>query len=207
VKDKKGVKFILTTVIGGVLFLVPVVFLGVMLSKAAGFMMVIAQPLAAWIPVETIGGIALANLIAIVAVILLCFLAGLVARHALAGKLVKTLESKVMMKIPGYSMVKGIAGGFDASEKEGLKPVALQLGTAERVGFEMQKLPDGRSVIYIPSAPSPWSGITQVLPADQVTYLNVPVTKIIEITESYGHGVGELLSSRVEGADSKGVGA
>ena len=65
-----------------------------MLSKAAGFMMVIAQPLAAWIPVDTIGGIALANLIAIAAVIVLCFLAGLVARQALAGKFVKNSWSR-----------------------------------------------------------------------------------------------------------------
>jgi hypothetical protein len=77
-KDKKSVRFISTTVIGGVLFLVPVVFLGMILTKAAVFMMVIAKPMAAWIPVDSIGGIALANLIAVVAVILLCFLAGLV---------------------------------------------------------------------------------------------------------------------------------
>lgn len=29
--------------------------------------------------------------------------------------------------------------------------------------------------------------------AVQVTYLNVPATRIIEITENYGHGVGEIL--------------
>jgi porin len=46
---------------------------------------------------------------------------------------------------------------------------------------------------------SPWTGVTQILPPEQVTYLNVPVTKIIEITEHYGHGVGELLSSKIEG--------
>jgi len=201
-KDKKGMQFVFTTVIGGLLFLVPVVFLIMILTKAASFMMVIAKPMAAWIPVDSIGGVALANVIAIVAVILLCFLAGLVARHALAGKFVKNLESNVLMKIPGYSMIKGVMSGFDASDTEGMKPVALKLGTAERVGFEMQKLPDGRSVIYIPSAPSPWSGVTQVLPPDQVTYLNVPVTKIIEITENYGHGVGELLSCKEEGTGS-----
>jgi len=201
-KDKKGMQFVFTTVIGGLLFLVPVVFLIMILTKAASFMMVIAKPMAAWIPVDSIGGVALANVIAIVTVILLCFLAGLVARHALAGKFVKNLESNVLMKIPGYSMIKGVMSGFDASDTEGMKPVALKLGTAERVGFEMQKLPDGRSVIYIPSAPSPWSGVTQVLPPDQVTYLNVPVTKIIEITENYGHGVGELLSCKEEGTGS-----
>jgi uncharacterized membrane protein len=200
-KEKKGIQFIFTTVIGGSLLLVPVVFLGMMLTKAAGFMMVIAKPLAEWVPVDSVGGIALANLIAIAAVILLCFLAGLVARHALAGKFVKSLESKVLVKIPGYSMVRGIVSGFDESSTEGLKPVALQLGSAERVGFEIQKLPDGRSMIYIPSAPSPWSGVTQVLPAEQVTYLDVPVTKIIEITENYGHGMGDVLDSKHENSE------
>ena len=60
-KYKKRVKVIFTTVIGGLLFLVPVVFLGIVLTKAAGFMMVIAQPLAAWVPVDSIGGVALAK--------------------------------------------------------------------------------------------------------------------------------------------------
>jgi hypothetical protein len=36
-KHKKGVKFIFTTVIGGLLFLVPVVFLEIVLTKAAVF--------------------------------------------------------------------------------------------------------------------------------------------------------------------------
>ena len=77
-----------------------------------------------------------------------------------------------------------------------LVPVALELGTAERLGFEIQKLSDGRSVIYIPSVPSPWSGITQVLPAEQITYLDVPITKIIELTENYGHGMEDVLTVR-----------
>jgi hypothetical protein len=119
-----------------------------------------------------------------------------VARHALAGTLVKNLESKILVKIPGYSMVKGMASGFDARQTEGFKPVALELGTAERLGFEIQKLSDGRSVIYIPSVPSPWSGITQVLPAEQITYLDVPITKIIELTENYGHGMADVLTAR-----------
>jgi uncharacterized membrane protein len=193
VKDQKGVQFVLTTVIGGVLFLVPLVFLGIILTKAAGYMMVIAEPLAEWIPIDQIGGIALANLLALAAVVLVCFLAGLVARHALAGKFVKNLEAKVLAKVPGYSLVKGMVSGFNASEAEGFKPIALELGTAQRFGFEIQKLRDGRSMVYIPSVPSPWSGITQVLPPDQITYLDVPVTKIIELAENYGYGLEDAL--------------
>ena len=55
----KGVRFIMTTINGGLLFLVPVAFLAFMLTKVFGFMLVIAAPMADWIMVDTIGGIAL----------------------------------------------------------------------------------------------------------------------------------------------------
>ena len=201
-KNIKGVRFITTTIIGGLLFLVPVAFLAFMLTKVFGFMVVIAAPMADWIPVDTVGGIALANLIAIVAIILVCFLAGLVARNAMATGLVKTLESKVLMKIPGYTIVKGIKGGFDKGESNHFKPVALKLGSAERIGFEIQKLTDGRSMVFIPSVPNSFSGITQILPADQVTYLDVPVTQIMELSEKYGSGVEDLLANRIKDSAS-----
>jgi uncharacterized membrane protein len=196
VKDKPFVSFVMTTVIGGLVFLVPVMFLVFILGKAVGFMMVIARPLADWLPVDTVGGVALANLIAVLAVVLVSFLAGLVARHTMAGSFVKNLESKVLLKIPGYAMIKGIKSGFDSSDTQSMKPVALQLGSAERIALEIEKLPDGRSMVYIPSAPSAWSGVTQILPADQITYLDVPVTKVLELTEKFGHGVDTILQTK-----------
>ena len=196
-KRNKSVQFILTTVLGGLLFMVPVGFLGFILYKAFGFMMLIATPMADWIPVNTVGGVALANLIAILAIIFICFFAGLIARNTLATGVIKQLESKVLMKIPGYTVVKGIKGGFDSKETQAFKPVALSLGSAERIGFEIQKLADGRSMIFIPSVPNAFSGVTQILPADQITYLDAPMTQIMEYVERYGHGVELLLATKV----------
>ena len=186
----------LATLVAGVLFLVPVVILSAVAIKAVGFMMVVAKPMADWLPVDTVGGVALANIIAILALIVVCFLAGLLARQALASAFVTRLESKVLVNIPGYLMIKSLVSGFDSSKTEGLKPVALKLGSAERIGFEIQKLQDGRSVVFIPSAPSPFSGITQVLPPEQVCYLDVPINMIIEATENFGHGMEKLLAAR-----------
>jgi uncharacterized membrane protein len=197
VKNNKGIQFIFTTIIGGLLFLVPVGFLAFVLFKVFGFMVMIAEPMADWLPIDTVGGIALANLIAVLAIILLCFFAGLIARNALATGLVKKLESKVLMKIPGYAMVKGIKGGFDKTESNHFKPVALTLGSAERIGFEIQKLSDGRSIVFIPSHPNAFSGITQVLPADQISYLDVPITMVMEFVEKYGVGVEALLATKI----------
>jgi uncharacterized membrane protein len=192
-KKKYGLNFFLSTVLGGVFFLVPLVVLLVVLAKVLGIMMTVAEPMADLMPVDTIGGIALANVIAALAVIALCFLAGLLAKHALAGAFVNTIESRILAKLPGYAMIKSLVGGFDKGQTEKLKPVSITIGTAERIGFEIQKLPDGRSVIFLPSTPSPFSGITQVFPPDQVTYLNVPATQIIEVTENFGHGIDKLL--------------
>ena len=62
-KDKPAVNFLLTTLIGGLIFLVPVGMLGFILFKVLAVMTLIAQPLADWLPVDTVGGVALANLI------------------------------------------------------------------------------------------------------------------------------------------------
>ena len=83
-QEKKSSHFIFTTVIGGLIFLVPIVVLALVIAKAMGFMMVVAQPMAEWLPIDTIGGVALANVLAILALIVACFLAGLLARQALA---------------------------------------------------------------------------------------------------------------------------
>ena len=201
-EGNRVIKFIKTTVMGGLLFLVPVVFLIFILSEAMDYMLVIAEPMADWIPVDTVGGVALANLIAIVIVILICFIAGLVGRNARAIGLVKKLEAKVLMKIPGYTLVKGLKGGLDKDETHPLKPVVLTLGTAERIGFEVQKLPDGRSMVFFPSVPNPLSGITQILPADQVTYLDVSIANVIDLSENYGFGVDELLAKKISADQS-----
>ena len=201
-KENRGIQFIKTTLAGGLLFLVPVVFLIFILSEAMDYMLVIAEPLAEWIPVDTIGGVALANLIAIAIVILICFIAGLVGRNTVASGLVKKLESKVLMKIPGYTLIKGIKGDFDKDETNRFKPVILTLGTAERIGFEIQKLSDGRSMVFLPGVPNSLSGITQIIPADQVTYLDVPLTVVMDLSEKYGFGVDELLAKKISGDPS-----
>jgi len=45
-------KFLKTTVIGGVLFLVPIVVLTIVRAKAYGFMMAVAEPMAEFVPLE-----------------------------------------------------------------------------------------------------------------------------------------------------------
>ena len=55
--------FFKTTIIGGLIFLIPIVVLSVILGKALKIMMVVAEPLDKLIPIESIGGVALVTAI------------------------------------------------------------------------------------------------------------------------------------------------
>jgi len=58
-------KFIKTTIIGGLVFMVPVVIVVVIAGKALEIMMLVAKPLGNLIPVDAIGGVAVANVLAL----------------------------------------------------------------------------------------------------------------------------------------------
>ena len=66
-----------TTILGGALFLVPLAFVAIVLGKAFEVSMLLAAPLDGLIPLERVAGIALANIIAIVLILAICFAAGL----------------------------------------------------------------------------------------------------------------------------------
>ena len=103
------VGFMRTTVLGGLLFLFPIVFIVAILGKALEVTNKLSAPLAGLLPIDSIGGLAVVNLLALVILVLICFLAGLTARTPLAGKFLKSLETNVLGKIPAYTLLKSKA--------------------------------------------------------------------------------------------------
>ncbi len=200
-QKKNKIEFLKTTVIGGIVFLIPISVLILILGEAIDIMLLVAGPLADLLPIDTVGGVALANLFTAFGILLVCFVAGLIARQAMAGRLIKKLETKVLMNIPGYTMIKGVTSGMNPQESRGMKPVLLTLGNTQRIGLEIEKLKDGRSVIYTPSTPNPLSGITQIVPAKLIEYLDVPVMSIMDYTEKYSRDTDKLLSKLIKTQD------
>src|SRR4051812_27823221 len=76
----QALEFTRTTVIGGALFLLPIFVVLLVLGKVLGLMVGLTEPLVAALGVKSIGGIAVSNLITILGVLLLAFVAGLFAR-------------------------------------------------------------------------------------------------------------------------------
>lgn len=195
--------FLKTTLIGGLLFLVPLVVVGVVIGKAVGIMLVIAEPMAAFLPVESAAGVALANLIALACVVLLCFLAGLVGRTALAKAFSDKAESTILQKIPGYTFFKGMTSMLSPDENADLKAVLVSLEKAERLGLEVERVGTDRVAVYFPGSPNAWSGIVQIVSTDQVKPIDIPMMSVIEHAEQLGRGANEILAARSDSQEKQ----
>ncbi|MGE0823358.1 MAG: DUF502 domain-containing protein [Candidatus Binatia bacterium] len=194
----KGIfTFVKTTIVGGLVFLVPVVVLVIVIGKALQLSMKAAEPMARFIPVESVAGVALANIVGLIIIGLVCFLAGLVARTSLASKAVREAETRVLWQIPGYAFVKGITDSFSANEEMAtLHPVLARLDDAWQVAFEVERMPDGKVIVYLPGAPDPWSGSILLITEERIEPLKAPMMAVMGNLRRLGRGGSKLLSTQ-----------
>src|SRR5262245_43272621 len=101
-------RFLRTTIAGGVLFLVPVIVIVTILEKAFVLAHKIVAPIASHLPFQSIIGVAINKVLAITLLVGVCFLAGLLARTAMARRCVEWLETSLLSNIPGYEFMKGM---------------------------------------------------------------------------------------------------
>ena len=190
-------KFIKTTVIGGLLFLVPVVILIVVLIQAFGMMLQVAEPLGDLFPVESIGGVALANIIVVLMILIICFIAGLFATKKVFTNFQDYIERKILMKIPGYGLVKGITNSLKMSEEasKNFLPVLVRLADFEQLGFEIERADEKKAVVYLPGSPNPWSGTVVMTDTDKISRLNISVPDALAYMERLGVGGADLLKN------------
>jgi uncharacterized membrane protein len=152
--------------------------------------------MADWIPVDGVGGIAKANLLALVALLVVCFVAGLFAKSGFASRLVEKLESGFLQSIPGYTFIKGLTGGLTGDdEEEQLAPVLARFDDAWQVAFCAERLADGRVVLFVPGAPDPWSGSLMIMDEERVQPLDRSMAATVRNLRALGRGSSELLSA------------
>jgi uncharacterized membrane protein len=178
-----------------VLILVPVVVLAVILAKAVGAMRALSEPITQVLPVKTVFGFALIDLIAIFILVMACFVAGLAAERTLIRSRISKLESAVLMNVPGYVLVKGVLSGLEEDDTDRLYPVLVTFDDGARIGLEIERLQNGQVVVMTPSSPNPWSGEVHIMEAGRIRRLDVPMRDYVQNVQRFGRGMGELLSS------------
>lgn len=181
------------TILGGVLFLVPVVFAVILLSKAFELSLRVAKPLDRLVPIESVGGVALANIIAIIIILAICYLAGLLALRGPLAKRIKKIEDLLIDIVPGYVVAKGIIGGVTNTDDglSVLKPVLAKFDDYEQLAFEVERT-DKMVVVFLPGSPSAWSGTSVLVDPKRITPLDLAPHQINSMLRVLGRGSAKI---------------
>ncbi len=195
---KSAIRFLKATLVGGALFLVPVVIGLAILGKAHQLAMKIVTPLLENFPVAALSYPVAIRLAGVVFLILVCFLAGLLAGRHKARKATQWLEDNILVHVPGYLLLKSVARSAAGEEDESLaKPVLARIEDAWQLGFLVERLEAGHLAVYIPGAPNARSGSVFFMSEDRVRPLDVPLPKVMKCMRQLGGGAAALLPGAV----------
>jgi uncharacterized membrane protein len=177
-----------STIIGGILFLLPLIIVIVIVEKAIQLARKVFGPLLTKVSDGSVLGVSLATIVSVVALLLLCLIAGLVARTMVAQKLVSRLEGSVLGRIPVYGFIKSAAEGITGIQNdENMRPVAVRLDDNTMIGL-MTAEQEGLDfvAVYFPGAPTPLSGSVLYVERSRVTPLDTGTLEVFAAMKQLG---------------------
>jgi uncharacterized membrane protein len=189
--------FLKTTVVGGVLFLLPVALVLMLLGHALRLAAKVAQPISNNLQLEYLDGftgIGIVTVLSVLVLLVVSFAAGMVARTNLGTGISKWFENSLLGGLPQYQLVKSMAEGLSQVESaSGVKPALISIEGGWQIGYLLEPLKDGWVAVFLPQAPTPMSGSVMYFPADRVRPLGITMVQAMAIVKHIGIGSGEAL--------------
>ena len=195
-------EFLRTTLVGGVLVLLPIYLLLLVILKMLSAAMQLIAPIMADMPATA----HFPGLLAALVIIVACFIAGLVVRTGPGKRAIGTLQRQLLEKIPGYKMLRNLVSRVSGDEDiQTFLPALVEIEEALVPAVIVEALPDGRFVVLVPSVPTPFAGALYVLPAARVHRVNVPLRRLLQVYSKWGEGTGELVAAMQAAKGGQGV--
>jgi uncharacterized membrane protein len=120
------IRFLKTTIVGGLLFLLPLVLVALLLSHALRFAGKAVGPISEFLTLDRVFGPAAEESLAVLILVFISLAAGLIARTRFGRDIMRRTENSFLGGLPQYRLVKSVAEGFAQIENaENLKPVLV----------------------------------------------------------------------------------
>ena len=183
-------EFIKTTLIGGLLIVLPVYIAVLLILKAVQGLLAAVKPITAVIP----GSVEFDEILAIVVLAVICFIAGLIVRTRVGLRAKNAMERRVLQRLPGYTLLRGLAGRVTGQADEpSFAPALAEIEEALVPALIVEKLEDGSYTVLVPSVPTPMAGAIYILPPERVHPVDVPFTVALKVFSKWGTGAGEFV--------------
>jgi len=200
--------FLKTTILGGLLVIVPLVLVLLIVVEAVDLLVAVVQPVAEMLPRDWIETERQARILAFFLLLGLCFLTGLATQSRSGKGAGRWVERTVLQRLPGYGLAKTltrqISGGGDQSR---FAPAVLRAGHDTLfLAYIIEEHPNGWFTLLVPGSPVGTAGGLQYVPGERVERLKAPLGQVFNCVTSYGLGSGPLFMPYTPGQRSAGGG-
>ena len=188
---------IISRALAGLILIVPLAILFLAIMEIHGLLEDMAAFAELELPFPAIVNALIFILMGVAAVFILCLFTGILMSTGPGKKFAHFVEKSIADRIPLLGLIRNLTLSLTGSGNSKLKPVEVNLqgsGTC-MLGFLMETLPDGRHVVFIPSAPAVTLGQVYIVPAEWVKLLDVPITTVVNTITQWGTGARELYRS------------
>jgi uncharacterized membrane protein len=198
---KQALLFIVKSVLGGLLIIVPVYLAILLLLKGMKSVVGLVRPFALllpdWVPAD--------KLLSLLFVFLICFLIGVAVRTRAGRAIRERIEKTFFERIPGYALIRSLTQQLAGESREKVwKPALAEIEDALVPAFIIEEFEDGRYTIFVPSIPTPLAGAVYILDRKRVHPLDVPFTEALLTVSRWGSGAKDLVTiMEKEGISSK----
>jgi len=176
-------------VVGGLLFLLPLVLVALLLGHAIRLAGKVAKPITDTLQVDAVIGSGGEEALAIVMLVAVSILAGVFARTKAGRTMMRWAESSFLGGLPQYQMVKTMAEGLAQVEgADGARPALINIEEAWQLGYVLEPLGNGWVAVFLPQAPTPLSGNAMYMPEERVRPLTITMVQAMAIVKRMGLG-------------------
>lgn len=88
---------------------------------------------------------------------------------------------------------------MDTGRHQGQWPT-IRFDDSWQLGFKVEQLEGGKSLVYLPGAPDPWSGSVCAVPDDRLLSLDVNITTASDLMKRPGKGSSAALRDAIRQA-------
>lgn len=193
---QKLTRFIATTVLGGVVVVLPAVILFLLVRLVFRSIVPILEPVGHLFELQDYVQKWMVDILSLALVITGFFLLGLMVRTRFGSRFFDRIEQQYLYKIPLYSILRETIRQFTGSSKTPFSQVVLVdvfNSSTKMLGFITEELANDELAVFVPTGPNPTNGFIFILPRDKVELVNIRTEDAMRIVIGLGVGMDSAI--------------
>ena len=185
-----------TNTLYGVLVLIPVAAFALVAYYVYGIWNAALLPMAKRFELTSVEARVLAIALALLFLLIVCFVMGTIVRTRLGAWTFETLEKRVFNQLPGYGVISTLLRGF--ADKTGAYKsamVTLMPNGAAVLGFVMEDAGGTHLTVFVPSAPLMTVGQIYLVQRSDVRLLSGTTIDAANCISQWGVGLHDYVSA------------